>query len=187
MIDLVGHLDWWLHVLCHVHHMVQTGLISFISTLSWVDRESLIAFDGHERVHLFHAPGTGAEITVYSPGSWYQWLQCDREWLCNLDYSRKVSIGNYLIIHIKLFRPCKLHVHVCYPSAMPSLMQFQSLLSDTVYDMHFVWFSMWHGFFSPRVSESRPTYESGIWRRVVRNPSHMENHTKCIFSHTFTL
>ena len=26
--------------------------------------------------------------------------------------------------------------------------------------------------------------ESGIRREVVRNPSHMENHTKCIFSHT---
>ena len=26
--------------------------------------------------------------------------------------------------------------------------------------------------------------EGGIRRRVVRNPSHMENHTKCIFSHT---
>ena len=24
-------------------------------------------------------------------------------------------------------------------------------------DMHFVWFSMWDGFFSPRVSESRPS------------------------------
>ena len=24
-------------------------------------------------------------------------------------------------------------------------------------DMHFVWFSMWEGFFSPRVSESRPS------------------------------
>ena len=26
--------------------------------------------------------------------------------------------------------------------------------------------------------------EGGIRRRVVRNPSHMENNTKCIFSHT---
>ena len=26
--------------------------------------------------------------------------------------------------------------------------------------------------------------EDGIWRPVVRNPSHMKNHTKCIFSHT---
>ena len=25
--------------------------------------------------------------------------------------------------------------------------------------------------------------DRGILRRVVRNPSHMENHTKCIFSH----
>ena len=27
------------------------------------------------------------------------------------------------------------------------------------------------------------TREVGIRRRVVRNPYHMENHTKCIFSH----
>ena len=41
--------------------------------------------------------------------------------------------------------------------------------------MHFVWFSMRDGFFSPRVSESRPS-RGGIRRRVVRNPSRMENH-----------
>ena len=34
-----------------------------------------------------------------------------------------------------------------------------------------------------------PPESVGIRRRVtvVRNPSHMENHTKCIFSHTYTL
>ena len=60
-------------------------------------------------------------------------------------------------------------------------------------DMHFVWFSMWDGFFSPRVHstalvppESRSD-EGGIRWRVVRNSSHMEHHTKCIFSHTYTL
>ena len=30
-----------------------------------------------------------------------------------------------------------------------------STLKDMIHDMHFVWFSMWDGFFSPRVSESR--------------------------------
>ena len=45
------------------------------------------------------------------------------------------------------------------------------------------------GFFSPQVSESHsnPTRvasdESGMCRRVVRNPYRMENHIKCIFSH----
>ena len=53
-------------------------------------------------------------------------------------------------------------------------------------DMHFVWFSMWDGFVSPQVYECHSNLwdSSGIWRRVVRNPSRMENHTKCIFSHT---
>ena len=34
------------------------------------------------------------------------------------------------------------------------------------HDMHFVWFSMWDGFFSPRVSESRPSRVAmrvGFW------------------------
>ena len=39
---------------------------------------------------------------------------------------------------------------------------------------------------SPNPAESRSD-EGGILRRVVRNPSHKENHTKCIFSHTYTL
>ena len=38
----------------------------------------------------------------------------------------------------------------------------------------------------PIPPESRSD-EGGIRRRVVRNPSHMENHTKCIFSHTLHL
>ena len=45
-------------------------------------------------------------------------------------------------------------------------------------DIHFVCFLMWDGFFSPPVSKSLSR------KRVVRNPSHMEYHTKCIFSHT---
>ena len=43
------------------------------------------------------------------------------------------------------------------------------------YCMHFVWFSESH-----RVTCD----EAGIQRRVVINPPHMENHTKCIFSLT---
>ena len=50
-------------------------------------------------------------------------------------------------------------------------------------DMHFVWFSMWDGFLWPRISES----QGGILRQVVRNPSHMENYTKCILSHSLHL
>ena len=35
-----------------------------------------------------------------------------------------------------------------------------------------------------RIPPESRSDEGGIRRRVVRNPSHMENHTKCIFSHT---
>ena len=58
-----------------------------------------------------------------------------------------------------------------------------SMVQIPMDDMHVVWFSMWDGFFSPRVASD----SGGIRRRVVRNPSHMENHTKYIFSHTYTL
>ena len=37
---------------------------------------------------------------------------------------------------------------------------------------------------SLRIPPESRSDEGGIRRRVVRNPSHMENHTKCIFSHT---
>ena len=37
---------------------------------------------------------------------------------------------------------------------------------------------------SLRISPESRSDEGGIRRRVVRNPSHMENHIKCIFSHT---
>ena len=37
---------------------------------------------------------------------------------------------------------------------------------------------------SLRIPPESLSDEGGIRRRVVRNPSHMENHTKCIFSHT---
>ena len=50
--------------------------------------------------------------------------------------------------------------------------------------MNFVWFSMWDGFFSPRVSESHPSRMRWGWdsetsgeKSELRNPSHMENHT----------
>ena len=52
--------------------------------------------------------------------------------------------------------------------------------SNTGHDLLVVWFSMWDGFFSPRVSCN----EGGILRQLVRNTSHMENLTKCICSHT---
>ena len=48
-----------------------------------------------------------------------------------------------------------------------------------VYNMHFVWFSMWDGFFSP--SRLRRGWDS---ETRVRNPLHMENHTTCFLSHT---
>ena len=53
------------------------------------------------------------------------------------------------------------------------------------HDIHFVWFSMRDGFFSPQVSESHSSRfcnDGGFWRRVVRNPSHMENYAN-EFSH----
>ena len=40
---------------------------------------------------------------------------------------------------------------------------------------------------SLRIPPDSRSDEGGIRRRVVRNPSHMENHTKCIFSLTCTL
>ena len=47
--------------------------------------------------------------------------------------------------------------------------------------MHFVWFSH-HKFPNPIEFACD---EGGVQRRVVRNPSHIEYHTKCIFCHIF--
>ena len=52
-------------------------------------------------------------------------------------------------------------------------------------DMHFVWFPCEMAF-SHHKSQSYtrvPCDEGGILRQVVRIPSRMENHTKCIFLH----
>ena len=51
--------------------------------------------------------------------------------------------------------------------------------------MHFVWFSMWDGFShhsspNPTLVASRLGWDSET--RGEKNPSHMENHTKCISS-----
>ena len=48
--------------------------------------------------------------------------------------------------------------------------------------MHFVWFPCEMDF-SPLVSESQPHRKQDSGTHGEKNPSHMENHTKCISSH----
>ena len=122
------------------------------------------------------------KCVIWGPGRSYTvllnvWSEASRSYfkiaICIFIKTSSVSIHQWCVICVyTINNTIELPVYIVF-------------VYRSIVDMHFVWFSMWDGF--SLVSESHPRRQWLGWDSETsgeKSPSHMENHTKCIFSHT---